>query len=57
MLNGAEDIRNVMFEEPFSMIQGNESKGLPAEYSKIGKSNIFLILKTLTHLISQLRPV
>ncbi len=38
MLDGAEDIRNVMFEEPFSMVQGNESKGLPAEYSKIGKS-------------------
>jgi len=38
MLDGAEDIRNVSFEEPFSMVQGNESKGLPAEYSKIGKS-------------------
>lgn len=38
MLDGAEDIRNVNFEEPFSMVQGNESKGLPAEYSKIGKS-------------------
>lgn len=38
MLDGAEDIRNVNFEEPFSMVQGNESKGLPSEYSKIGKS-------------------
>ncbi len=38
MLDGAEDIRNVNFEEPFSMVQGNESKGLPVEYSKIGKS-------------------
>ncbi len=38
MLDGAEDIRNMKFEEPFSMIQGNESKGLPAEYSRIGKS-------------------
>ena len=38
MLDGAEDIRNVKFEEPFSMVQGNESKGLSSGYSKIGKS-------------------
>lgn len=38
MLDGAEDIREVNFKEPFTMIQGNESKGLPEEYKKLGKS-------------------
>lgn len=38
MLDGAEDIRKVEFEEPFTMIQGNESKGLPGEYKHLGKS-------------------
>jgi TrmH family RNA methyltransferase len=38
MLDGAEDIRKVDFKEPFSMVQGNESKGLPKEYQKLGKS-------------------
>ena len=38
MLDGAEDIRNVSFKEPFSMVQGNESKGLSDEYKGLGKS-------------------
>ena len=38
MLNGAKDIREVEFKEPFSMIQGNESKGLDREYMDIGQS-------------------
>lgn len=38
MLDGAKDIREVKFEEPFSMIQGNESKGLPKEFSELGQS-------------------
>jgi len=38
MLDGAKDIRGVKFEEPFSMIQGNESKGLPKEFSELGQS-------------------
>lgn len=38
MLDGAKDIREVKFEEPFSMIQGNESKGLPIEYKQLGQS-------------------
>ncbi len=38
MLDGAKDIREVKFEEPFSMIQGNESKGLPKEFAELGQS-------------------
>lgn len=38
MLDGAKDIREVKFEAPFSMIQGNESKGLPKEFSELGQS-------------------
>ncbi len=38
MLNGAKDIREVKFEEPFSMIQGNESKGLPENLKNLGQS-------------------
>ncbi len=38
MLNGAKDIREVKFEEPFSMIQGNESKGLPENFKNLGQS-------------------
>jgi TrmH family RNA methyltransferase len=38
MLDGAKDIRTVEFVEPFSMIQGNESKGLGMEYKDIGQS-------------------
>lgn len=38
MLDGAKDIRTVEFVEPFSMIQGNESKGLDMEYKNIGQS-------------------
>jgi TrmH family RNA methyltransferase len=38
MLDGAKDIREIKFEEPFSMIQGNESKGLPSEFKELGQS-------------------
>jgi len=38
MLDGAKDIREVKFEEPFSMVQGNESKGLPKEFGELGQS-------------------
>lgn len=38
MLDGAEDIRKAEFKEPFSMIQGNESNGLPIEYKELGQS-------------------
>ncbi|MCD4756086.1 TrmH family RNA methyltransferase [bacterium] len=38
MLDGGQDIRTVEFEEPYSMIQGNESKGLSDEYKDIGQS-------------------
>lgn len=38
MLDGAKDIREVKFEEPFSMIQGNESKGLPGNAKNLGQS-------------------
>ena len=38
MLDGAKDIRIIEFEKPFSMIQGNESKGLDNEYKDIGQS-------------------
>lgn len=38
MLDGAKDIRNVEFKEPFAMIQGNESKGLSTQYKELGQS-------------------
>jgi TrmH family RNA methyltransferase len=38
MLDGSKDIRTVEFKKPFSMIQGNESKGLDMEYKDIGQS-------------------
>lgn len=38
MLDGAEDIRKVDFKTPYSLVQGNESKGLPREYKELGQS-------------------
>lgn len=38
MLNGAKDIREVKFEEPFCMVQGNESRGLPENLRNLGQS-------------------
>ena len=38
MLDGAKDIMEVEFKEPFSMVQGNESSGLSNEYKDIGQS-------------------
>jgi len=38
MLDGAKDIREVKFEEPFTMIQGTESKGLPEDFKNLGQS-------------------
>jgi len=38
MIDGAKDLREVEFEEPFSMVQGNESKGLPKEFGELGQS-------------------
>ena len=38
MLDGAKEITEVDFKKPISIIQGNESKGLPSEYSDIGQS-------------------
>ena len=38
MLNGAENILDVDFKEPFSLIQGNEGKGLDESYMSLGKS-------------------
>jgi len=38
MLDGAKDIREVKFEEPFSMVQGSESSGLPGDFKSLGQS-------------------
>lgn len=38
MLDGGKDIRGVEFKEPFTMIQGKESTGLPDSYKNIGES-------------------
>ncbi len=38
MLDGAKDIRQVKFEEPFSMVQGSESSGLPRDFKNLGQS-------------------
>lgn len=35
-LEGSEDIRKVEFVAPFSIVMGNESKGLGPEYDRIG---------------------
>ena len=38
MLNGKKNIKDVEFNSPFSLIQGNESEGLPDKYLDIGES-------------------
>lgn len=38
MLDGAKDIQEVEFKQPFSIIQGNESQGLGKEYKDLGQS-------------------
>lgn len=38
MLDGAKDIKEVSFKEPFSLIHGNESEGLPKEFKDLGES-------------------
>lgn len=38
MLDGAKKVTEVEFKEPFTMIQGNESKGLSSEYKGFGQS-------------------
>lgn len=38
MLDGAKDIKEIEFKEPFTIIHGNESKGLDSKYKDIGQS-------------------
>lgn len=38
MLDGAKDIREVEFKEPFSIIQGNEGRGLDSSFRNLGES-------------------
>jgi len=38
MTNGEQVLREVSFKEPFSLVFGNESSGLPDEYLKLGTS-------------------
>lgn len=38
MLGRGKDIREVEFREPFSLIQGNESRGLSDEFKDLGQS-------------------
>ena len=38
MLDGAKDIREVEFKKPFSIVQGNESRGLDSSYKDLGES-------------------
>jgi TrmH family RNA methyltransferase len=38
MLDGGKDIREIEFKEPFSIIQGNESRGLDSSFKDIGQS-------------------
>jgi len=38
MLNGSNSIKDVKFVRPYSIIHGNESKGLDSKYLNIGKS-------------------
>ena len=38
MLNGKKEIAEVRFQEPFTLIQGNESSGLDDSYLELGES-------------------
>lgn len=38
MLDGAKGINDVEFVSPYSIIQGNESEGLPSEFQSFGQS-------------------
>jgi TrmH family RNA methyltransferase len=38
MLDGGKDIRDIEFRQPFSIIQGNESRGLDSSFKDIGQS-------------------
>ena len=38
MLKGSKGIRDIKFVEPYSLIHGNESKGLEEKYLDIGQS-------------------
>ena len=38
MLDGGKDIRDVEFRSPFSLIQGNESRGLDCSFKGLGES-------------------
>jgi TrmH family RNA methyltransferase len=38
MLDGSKDIREVEFKEPFSIVQGNESRGLDSSFKELGQS-------------------
>lgn len=38
MLDGGKDVREVEFKEPFTIIQGNEGRGLSEDYKSIGES-------------------
>jgi len=38
VLEGGKDIREVEFKEPFSIVQGNESKGLDDSFKNLGQS-------------------
>ena len=43
MLNGKENIKDVVFNSPFSLIQGNESEGLPDEYLKVLVTSVYIL--------------
>lgn len=38
MLDGAEELSNISFKAPLSLVYGNESKGLGKEFKEVGKS-------------------
>lgn len=38
MLDGAQEVKDVKFEGPYSIVQGNESKGLPDHFKEHGTS-------------------
>ena len=38
MLDGAKNILDIDFKEPFSFVQGNEGKGLDAGFKDFGES-------------------
>ncbi len=50
MLNGKSSIENVKFVKPYSIIHGNESKGLDEKFLEVGESSSYSHSKSIDFL-------